>query len=149
MNIDEIFDLLRWDKPEIMQQKGITAAREIHNFYILIQPGYNKPVWDNCALVVSEKSDDDLDPYVYRLLEWIKDLNWPGAGIILDRLKKMNTNILAGWFHCCARDALTLQDESWLVNLIELCENKELKQKIDPELYQKIVHFLEEMDKDE
>lgn len=149
MNIDEIFNLLDWNNSETLQQKGREAARKIQNFYILIQPGYNKPIWDNCALVISEKSDDELDPHIYRLLEWIKDLNWPGAGIILDRLKEMDTGVLIGWFHCCARDALTLKDEPWLRNLIELCKNKELRQKIDPALYQEIVCFLEEMDKDE
>lgn len=150
MNIDEIFDLLRWDKPEIMQQKGITAAREIQNFYILIRPGCNIHIWDNCAIVVSEKNDMELYPYIIMLLEWIRDLTWPGADIILERLKNMDADLLEAPVYCSARDALALQYESWLRNLMELCDKNEgLKQKMDLDLYQKIVYFLEEMDKDE
>ena len=38
--------------------------------------------------VYQKKSDEVLNPYLSQLLEWLEDLNWPGAWIILERLIK-------------------------------------------------------------
>lgn len=39
---------------------------------------------------MSEKDDAELEPYLDRLLEWISDLNLPGAMTILERLVKFD-----------------------------------------------------------
>ena len=44
--------------------------------------------------ILSERSDKELHPYLYQLLDWILDMNWPGAFCIWERLK--NTEIWNG-----------------------------------------------------
>lgn len=43
-------------------------------------------MWNNCAKILSDKSDEELSPYLPELFRWLKDLNWPGAICIYDRL---------------------------------------------------------------
>ena len=88
--VKDILDMLDWNNSDEVQSRGIAMAQQLEDFSLLIRPvtkRHNKNVWDNCALIVCSKSDELLCPYAYRLLEWIQDLNWPGALAVLDRLK--------------------------------------------------------------
>ena len=38
--------------------------------------------WKNCAIVLSEKSDEELAPYLDDLLRWLQDINWEGGTVI-------------------------------------------------------------------
>ena len=59
--------------------------------YILpLENGESKGVWENCARALYEISDERLEKHLPSLLEWLEDLNWPGALIILERLKKFS-----------------------------------------------------------
>ena len=49
---------------------------------------HGKKAWKNCAVIIAEKSDEDLKPYLGELLEWLQDMNWMGAFCILGRLRK-------------------------------------------------------------
>ncbi|MBQ9119946.1 MAG: DivIVA domain-containing protein, partial [Lachnospiraceae bacterium] len=46
------------------------------------------------ALILAEKSDEELSPHLIQLMEWLQDLNWPGAVCIQDRLKAFSKNRL-------------------------------------------------------
>ena len=91
-----------------------------------MHPGYNHNLWDNCAVILSKKSDEILRPYFSRLLEWIEDLNWPGALTILDRLLRCNIDPFSFDFIECVRTAMATNNQKWLDNLSELLDNKEL-----------------------
>ena len=85
INIDYIMDLLDWNNSAEEQEKGIRLARDVKCINVFLQPRsnryhrYNKNVWDNCAKILSDRSDEELEPYLTALFEWIEDLNWPGA----------------------------------------------------------------------
>ena len=110
-SIDELYNLFMWDNQlsndenETKAQKGIDAAKQIKNLFpfiqpIIIPPEKSKLVWEPCAKVVAMRSDKELEPFMFILLEWIQDLNWPGAMIIYDRLTQIPYNILDnknGW----------------------------------------------------
>lgn len=88
--VNAVMDMLDWNNGEDVQSQGITLARQMEDFSPFMRPvtqSYNKNVWDNCAVIVCSKTDAQLNPHAYRLLEWIQDLNWPGAWAVLDRLK--------------------------------------------------------------
>ena len=99
LNMDEIYDLFTWDASysdeeyDARVERGIAEARKLKNIHPFIQPivaGRNsKSVWEPCAKVIALKSDDELDDYMYRLLEWLQDMNWPGAEIIFDRVSQI------------------------------------------------------------
>jgi hypothetical protein len=98
-SIDELYNLFMWDNQlpfeenEVKIQKGIDAAKQTKNLFpfmqpVIVPPEKSKLVWEPCAKVVAMRSDEELEPFLFMLLEWIQDLNWPGAMIIYDRLSQ-------------------------------------------------------------
>ena len=130
-NIDEIMDMLHGSNNVEIQQKGIELAKSIKSFNVFIlpmHPGYNKNVWGNCAKILVDKPDKDLEPYLYQLLEWLQDINWPGSLIILDRLKAFSeVKMLSFAVKNCVKRAIACDDKIWLNYLSELLDNEKLK----------------------
>ena len=133
-NIDEIMNMLDWNNNAETQQKGIELAKDIKSINVFIlpmHPGCSKNVWDNCAIILADKSDEVLNPYLIRLLEWIKDINWPGALIILDRLKRFSeTSMLYFAVKVCVKKAVATNDRIWLGSMSELLDNDKLKNEL-------------------
>ena len=121
IDIDYIMDLMDWNRSENDQAKGLELAKNVQNFNVFLQPcneKYNKNVWDNCAKVLSQKTDKELMPYLENLLEWLQDLNWPGALIILDRLNHYRDSVAFDPpYNECMKRAVLLEDEIWEENL--------------------------------
>lgn len=92
-SIDEIMYLISWERSENEQTEGINAAEDIQcikTFFLPMGKNGGKKVWENCAVIISRRHDDELIPYIMDMLFWIADLNWPGAEIILQRLIQMS-----------------------------------------------------------
>ena len=119
--ITEIMDMLDWHMSPEIQSKGISLARDIETIIPFIQPltpKHNKNVWENCAVIIAENSDEKLKPHLVELLEWLQDMNWPGAFCILDRLQKYSdNNSLFSAINVCIRKAKECRDEAWESNL--------------------------------
>lgn len=129
-DIQEIYRMLNWEEPEEIRTKGICLAKEIEDLSLLILPPAAPSVWECCARILSEKNDLALAPYLARLLDWLRDLNWPGASIILDRLKKFPGEQLKEPFIAQLAQAKSLDNDEgqmWLDYLSELLDNEDLK----------------------
>ena len=117
-------DLIDWNNSEDNQAKGIELAHEVKCISIFLQPvekHYNKNVWDNCAKILSEKSDQELSTYLIPLMRWLQDMNWPGAFCILDRLRKYEKDLLFELaLDTCIKDAKALEDAVWESNLHDI-----------------------------
>ena len=125
-----IYRMLNWENPPEIQSEGIRMAKEIKNLSLLIMPPAPPSVWERCAQVLSEKDDMVLEPYLNSLLEWLQDLNWPGALTILDRLQRFSGKKLSRPFVQQVTYASDLNNEEgmmWLDYLSELLDNAELK----------------------
>ncbi len=86
--IDEIMEMLA-SNDEATQKKGIILASEVKNLKCFMQPeymDYGQRTWDNCAAIISARTDDEIKDYIIDMLIWVKDINWWGAMDILDRL---------------------------------------------------------------
>ena len=59
-DIDTIFKMLSWNSSEKEQLRGIDEAKKIEYLSVLFQPIEDKSVWENCAKVISSKSDNEL-----------------------------------------------------------------------------------------
>lgn len=86
ISIDRIFEYLSCGNNNEIQKLGIELASKINNLSVLIMPIESKSIWENCAKVLISKSDEELELYFVELFEWLKDMNWPGAYLIYDRL---------------------------------------------------------------
>lgn len=113
--------LIDWNKSINEQVDGIKMAEDVENINVFLQPcnkNYNKNVWDNCAKILSKRTDDELSPYLIELLEWLQDLNWPGAFCILDRLQKYEDDSSYNLaINTCLKYAQALEDDVWTDNL--------------------------------
>ena len=123
-SIDDIMDMLDWNCSIEEQLKGLQLAKTIKSINVFIQPldyKHNKNVWENCAKILAERNDEELRPYITSLLEWLKDMNWPGAFIIFERLKNYKDK---KWFDLVYNEVINmtekLEDEIWKKNLSEL-----------------------------
>ena len=127
--IDVIMGMLDWNNSAEEQAAGLAQAAQVENFQVFLQPcteHYNKNVWDNCAKALAMRSDAELDACLENLLAWLRDMNWPGAFLILERLQAFQNSAalhraIAGSLLC----AQALGDEVWEENLRKLqnCEN--------------------------
>ena len=114
-------DLLDWNNSIEKQEQGIKLAKEVKCINVFLQPGshyYGKNVWGNCAKILSARSNEELSPYLIELMEWLQDMNWPGAFCILNRLKEMvNEQLFKHSYTICLKCAKALDDEVWESNL--------------------------------
>lgn len=127
VDILEILDMIDWSMPAETQSKGIFLASKFENIVPFIQPltpKHNKNVWENCAAIISQKSDEEIKPYLVELLEWLQDMNWPGAFCILDRLRKYSdNNTILEAINTCIEKAKENGDDIWNSNLHLLFDN--------------------------
>ena len=113
--------MLHWQNSENIQRKGIELAKKLTDLRPLILPIYegSQSIWDNCAKALSELSDDRLEKYLPLLLEWLQDLNWPGALTILERFIIFSGEKLKNPFIKQVKYAISLNSEYsayvWLV----------------------------------
>lgn len=121
VNIDYIMELLDWNNSIEKQEQGVELAKEVKCINVFLQPGghyYGKNVWGNCAKILSARSNEELSPYLIELMEWLQDMNWPGAFCILNRLKEMvNEQLFQHSYTICLKCAKALDDEVWESNL--------------------------------
>ena len=122
-DIDSILDMLSWNNSTEIQKTGLLYAKDVKCIYAFIQPRdpWGKDVWENCAITLSERSDDVLAPILQELFEWTQDMNWPGAQIIYNRLHRYANDRID--FQCtledCMRIAELTQDDIWALTLNE------------------------------
>ena len=121
VDIDYIMQLLDWNRSLEEQTKGLELARNVRFFNVFLQlrdNEFNKNVWDNCAVVLSEKSDDELKPYLLELFTWLQDMTWPGANQVLERLKRFdNSNVYHTALCISINHARAEEDVLWENNL--------------------------------
>lgn len=138
LNIDEIYDLFTWDisysdeEYESRVEQGVAEAGKLRNIYPFIQPiiagnHSSKSIWEPCARVVAMKSDVELEKYLYVLFKWLKDMNWPGAEIIFERLSRIPLAQLEEKLEFCRHCAKKENDIFWLRTLNEFKNQYNLK----------------------
>ena len=136
LNIDEIYDLFIWDPSyteeeyDARVQQGIAEASKLRNIYPFIQPVIageksSKSVWEACAQVVALKSNEELEKYIYLLLKWLKDMNWPGAEVIFERLSRIPYAEIEAMVECSISWAKQENDKYWLSTLEALRDQRD------------------------
>ena len=140
VDIDTLYEMLDENQPIEVQEEAIREARKIKSLSVFMQPVEYKWSWENCAKVICEKTDKELNSYKYEMLEWLQDLNWPGAFLIMERLEKMNPQLLLNATIYAVKQALLLKDNEWLTYMSYLLKNKKFYDALSEEKkYQKIM----------
>ena len=61
MDIDDILKMLDWNNDLKTQQEGRRIAGKVKCLSVFVQPmdkQFNKNIWENCAIILSEKQDE-------------------------------------------------------------------------------------------
>lgn len=132
-NLENIMKMISWDSDFETQESGIKEAEKLKDIGPLIQPmDYgSKAVWENCAKIISKKSDAELQPYLLSLFEWLQDMNWPGSIIIFERLKTYGAELIMLPLEESVKVAIENEDRIWLLGLYDLINSGILKEKIN------------------
>lgn len=128
-NIIKIYKMIEWNSSPDVQIRGIEMANKISDLSYFIQPmnpDFNKSIWENCAEIVVNKTDEELAIYLNSLFEWLQDINWPGAFVIFERLKKFSPQLLIEPFRICISRAESNKDNEWIDYLSGIIENNEV-----------------------
>lgn len=120
VSIDKIFEYLSWENNTEIQKQGLKLANNIDNLSVLIMPIEDKSIWENCAKVLVSKSDEKLKIYFFELFEWLKDMNWPGAYLIYDRLICASSEFFLPAYQYNLSMAKQTQDCAWEMVLNDL-----------------------------
>ena len=119
MGTDEIFEMLSWNNNEKIQNQGIEEAKKIKNLSVLFQPIESKSIWENCEKVLVSKGNQELDFYLLPMFQWLQDMNWPGAELIYERLKRMPIEQLEIAYKISLSMAESTGDTVWKEVLID------------------------------
>ena len=138
--VETIFPMLDSECDMKTQQEGIKMAEKCKDIAIFLQPmdsKYNKNIWYNCAQIICNRSDNELEHYLDKLLEWLQDLTWPGAFVIINRLKHFSGNMLLPYFEAAIKKCQDRPDDDneWLDNLTSLIENPDLSKRLSSKEY--------------
>ena len=117
VDINKIYEMLNWKNSLEVQLKGISSARDIKDLSFLIKPPADPSVWEQCAKILSEKSNEELEPYLEKLFEWIEDLNWPGAYDIYERIKILPSCKIYSIYSYNLKKAIQQEDYPWKFSL--------------------------------
>ena len=120
IDIDYIMTLLDWNESDENQCYGLELAKKVNCFNVFLQPcnkNINKNVWNNCAKILSE------------LFRWLKDLNWPGAICIYDRLIISEDELFEYELKVSITTAKAQNDKLWLLALKNLKKERKARDK--------------------
>ena len=126
VDIDTLFEMMDEGQPTEVQEEALREARKIKSLSVFMQPIEYGWSWENCAKVICEKTDKELDTYICEMLKWLRDLNWPGAFLIMERLEKMDSQLLVYAVGYQVKQAILLKDNEWLTYMSYLLKNKKL-----------------------
>ena len=93
-SIDEILEMLSSHNEKSIQERGMLEAKKVKTILPFCMPREYRDSWNNCAKLLSSKTDKELEEYLPYLFEWVLeiDMNVPGGEIIQNRLKKFDHN---------------------------------------------------------
>ena len=135
--INKVLDMLDWNNPIEVQEKGIELGRQVRDykhFIMPMEPGHTWNVWDNCARILVEKTDKELRRFTPKIMMWIEDMDYPGARKILNRLKESSeVTGLVFFIKLYSKKALELSNHKWLRNMAELLDNDSIREGLPEE----------------
>ena len=102
-NIDSLFDKLSISCEESVRKEAIKEARGIKSICVFLMPEtpeHGRDIWEACARILSERTDDELllSNITKGLIKWVSDMSLPGADIIEERLRKIDPESLVDTF---------------------------------------------------
>ena len=87
---------------------------------VLTQYPYDKSAWSGKAQIIAAQSDRVLEHYASSVLDWLRDLSWPGSMLLFQRLSIVRPGKMDAAIAECIDFAEDLGDDEWAEFLREL-----------------------------
>jgi hypothetical protein len=134
IEIEEYIQNLNSEAPKYLQDYAVSQLVYLENskLHLLLQP-MSKSYWKNAAIVLKKIGYPRVKAIIPELLEWIKDMNWPGAQEIVDLLITIDDEIVP-----YVKKVLKSGDGIWIVWLLSEVVStwdKNLMKQIKNDLY--------------
>jgi hypothetical protein len=114
-NVSSLIEKLSWGTPEEEKEDAIHKLQNIkdEDLHLLLQP-ISKNYWDGAAEIVLRLGYPRVKSILPGLLEWIQDINWPGAGDIAVFLLEIGDPVIP-----YVKDVLNQHsdDEEWVYRI--------------------------------
>jgi DNA-binding cell septation regulator SpoVG len=135
IEINEYIKNLDSDKPQYLQDFAISQLVHLEEsqLHLLVRP-ITKWHWRNAAIVLKTIGYPRVKAIIPELLQWIQDMNWPGAEEIVDLLITIDDEIVPH-----VKQVLRSRDGIWIVWLLtEVASkwNKDLLGRIKEDLFE-------------
>ena len=113
---------LDWRRPE---EEQIAARKRVgstvgNDLSPLLMQNLQKSRWANAAEILAGLETSKIAQFASDLLEWLKDMNWPGAVRIFETLLKLEKHELLPKLELAIETARRESDEDWLEALLRL-----------------------------
>lgn len=110
---------LSWNLPEKVQKEHIELMNPDKDDDIeqLILPDNKQSCWENCAIVLSRLKNETFMRFLPKVLEWFKDLNWPGTEVIRCKILRLPKKCVQMEIYNAIKRAEDEGDEEWAENL--------------------------------
>lgn len=94
-DVSSLIEKLSWDTPVEEKEDAIQKLYYIkeEDLHLLLQP-ISKSYWDEAAELVISLGYPRVNSILPGLLEWIQDINWPGASRIADFLREIGDPLI-------------------------------------------------------
>lgn len=139
---ENIFKNLSWNAPLDSQKRAINEIASIVNLNpnTLIQP-LSKEYWENAARALSMIGYPRIEEAIPGLFNWLQDLNWPGALIVMDLLKSLPKEVIIRHLESAVSEAFSTDDDIWLINLATFLADFKLQEYdfVSKEVYSALV----------
>ena len=86
----------------------------------LVLPKGGKAYWNGAARVLSQESREVLLELAPEMLQWLQDMNWPGAGVVFDTLLSLDEQELRLAVSQLKSSDTYEWDEDWEKNIADL-----------------------------
>lgn len=135
IEIKEYIQNLNSDAPQYLQDYAISQLIHLEDskLHLLLQP-ISKSYWGNAAIVLKRIGYPRVKSIIPELLQWIQDMNWPGAQEIVDLLITVDEEIVP-----YVKKVLKSRDGIWIIWLLSEVVSKwtkDLKKQIKDDLYE-------------
>lgn len=113
---------LDWKHPEEVQaaSRMSVASRLGDDLSPLMMQNLQKTQWENAAEVLKNVEISKVVPFVPELLEWLKDINWPGAQKVFEIILKVHAQELLPHLDVAIAKAREETDKVWQATLVLL-----------------------------
>lgn len=132
-DIQKLLEDLSWDNPKDVVDTAINKLLQIDDeqVTVLLQP-VNKSCWENAAKVLKMMGYPKNELALPGLLDWIRDMNWPGAQIAKEILFAIDKMILIPLVEDAVRKAYFEEDFIWIAGLREIVEEIGIEEFLNP-----------------